>query len=326
MNQYSLNECKWFPFNDEPLLRGNWYVPKFCDPQVIVPAESPDGKWHMFLHSWIGIHHFISESGIAWEPKKMIVLRGHYPFIFHEGDRYYLLYEKHDYNIIHAAIKHADEKNENCSRIEISSSRDLVNWSRPKTILDSKSVSYAHDFVKRTCISRPQLIKIGEIYRLYFGASEVVLPDTKNKTGRYLGFAESHRPDSDFQIIREKPLLEPDPDDVWTNLACGSVRIISAKDKIYALQCGFYWDPELCKSSSATFVLSSDDGLNFTRCGEEPIIRPQTQGWASGYIKNCDVSFMNEEKCWYCYFSACGRKNTLFSKESIGLFIGNSPG
>lgn len=325
MDRFSLKDCQWFPFNDEPLLKGNWYVPKLCDPQVIIPSDSPDGKWHMFLHSWIGIHHFVSESGIAWEPKKMIVLRGHYPFIFHEKNRYYLLYEKHDYNIPGAAIRRADEKNENCSRIELCSSHDLESWSTPRTILDSRDVPYAHDYVKRTSISRPQLIKTGDIYRLYFGASEVVLPDTKFKTGRYFGFAESSSLNTDFKIISEKPLLVPDPDDIWTNMATGSVKIVQHEEKIFALQCGYYWNPEECKTSSSAFILSSEDGLEFSRCTEKPILMPQAQGWADGYIKNCDVNFMPEERCWYCYFSASGRKNSLFSTESIGLFIGNCP-
>ncbi len=325
MSRNSLKDCIWFPFNDEPLLKGNWYVPKLCDPQVIVPSKSPDGKWHMFLHSWIGIHHFISESGIAWEPKKMIVLRGHYPFIFIENDTYYLLYEKHDYNIPQAAIRRANEKNENCSRIEIRHSRNLQNWSSPETILDSRSVPYAHDYVKRTCVSRPQLIKLNDIYRLYFGASEVVLPDSKHKTARYTGYAESQNLTSEFRINTSDPLFEPEPDDSWTNLACGSVKIVKDVDKVFALQCGYYWDAETCKSSSSALLLSSEDGLHFTRCSEKPFLMPQTKGWAEGYIKNCDVNYMVDEKCWYCYFSACSGKNTLFSKESIGLFIGNCP-
>lgn len=325
MAQYSLKDCSWFPFNDEPLLSGNWYVPRFCDPQVIIPTDSPDGKWHMFVHSWIGIHHFKSDSGIAWEPEKMVVARGHYPFIFREDGHYVLLYEKHDYNIARAAIRRANERNENCSRIEMRVSQNLVSWSEPVTILDSRNIAYAHDYVNRANISRPQLIKINNVYRLYFGASEVTLLDTKEKTGRYVGYAESVSLNEPFELKSQKPLLEPQPDDEWTNMACGSFKIVQHEDEIQAIQCGYYWNPDLAKTGSAAFVLTSEDGLHFTRCGDKPIIMPQNEGWADTYIKNCDVNFMPDEKCWYCYFSACNKSKGVLTKESVGLFIGNYP-
>ena len=69
--------CSWFPFSDEPLVHGLGSAPRFCDPQVLMPEQSCDGKWHMFFHSWIGVHHFISDSGIQWEPRRMIEVRGH---------------------------------------------------------------------------------------------------------------------------------------------------------------------------------------------------------------------------------------------------------
>ena len=88
-----LEKCRWFPFSDEPLLVGKDYIPKICDPQILLPQQSCDGKWHMFFHSWLGLHHFISSSGIAWEPRKMIEIRGHSPFIFMEDENYYRAFD-----------------------------------------------------------------------------------------------------------------------------------------------------------------------------------------------------------------------------------------
>ena len=60
-----LPNCSWFPFSDEPVLQGLWYVPRLEDPAFLFPEESTDGKWHLFAHSWLGIHHFIASSGIV---------------------------------------------------------------------------------------------------------------------------------------------------------------------------------------------------------------------------------------------------------------------
>ena len=50
--------ASWFPFSDEPVIKGLWYVPRLSSPVFLFPEESPDGKWHLFAHSWLGIQHY----------------------------------------------------------------------------------------------------------------------------------------------------------------------------------------------------------------------------------------------------------------------------
>ena len=324
----SPESCSWFPFSDEPLVQGVAYAPRFCDPQVLLPEQSCDGKWHMFFHSWIGIHHFISDSGIEWEPRKMIELRGHSPFIFTEGEKYYLIYEKHEREVPFVGHKRADGGRETGSRIEIRSSTDLLVWSNSRLILDSTSVPYAGDYLKAPRVSRPQLIKINGVYRLYFGASHLLLPDTRQKVSRYFGYAESKDLFGPYKLPADRPLplIEPMPDDKWSNLGCGSIRIVPCGEDIYAFQCGVYWDPEAKRTHSALTMLKSSDGLKFSRCLEKPILMPSSRGWASSYIMGCDVHYRAVEKNWYCYFSANeehGRQHSVY--ESVGLLLGALP-
>ena len=72
-------------------------------------------------------------------------------------------------------------------------------------------------------------------------------------------------------------------------------------------------------------LLKSSDGYNWERCSNEPILVPSERGWASSYIMGCDVHYKEDEKCWYCYFSASGGTKLFFKMESIGLLIGNVP-
>ena len=321
--------CSWFPFSDEPLVQGVSYAPRFCDPQVLMPEQACDGKWHMFFHSWIGIHHFISDSGIEWEPRKMIEVRGHSPFIYIENEKYYLIYEKHEREIPFVGNKRADGGRETGSRIEMRSSTDLLVWSKPRLILDSRTVPYASDYLKAPRVSRPQLLKTANGYRLYFGASHLILPDTSQKVSRYFGYAESDQLLGPYKLSEKAaPLIQALPDDKWSNLGCGSIRIVPHEDKIYAFQCGVYWDPETAKTHSALTMLRSDDGLSFKRCLDKPILMPSSHGWASSYIMGCDVHYRPEEKNWYCYFSANeehGKKGILSIYESVGLILGALP-
>ena len=321
-----LEKCRWFPFSDEPLLVGKDYIPKICDPQILLPQQSCDGKWHMFFHSWLGLHHFISSSGIAWEPRKMIEIRGHSPFIFMEDENYYLIYEKHDRNIPFVSRRTGEGKRDSYSCIEMRTSTDLVTWSKPRLLLDGRTIPFAGDYLRYPRISRPQLIRAGDEYRLYFGASHLVLPDTKQKVSRYFGCVSSSSLTGPYRMTRpDQPLLEPIPDDRWSNLGCGSIRVIPCGDVLYAFQCPVYWDSAKKRTSSCMLLLKSEDGYQWERCSNEPILVPSERGWASSYIMGCDVHYKADEKCWYCYFSASGNRKFMFKMESIGLLIGSVP-
>ncbi|NCC64369.1 MAG: hypothetical protein EOM15_06920, partial [Spirochaetia bacterium] len=194
-NIAAFSKISWYPFSDEPVIRSLWYMSRLCDPFFLLPSQSPDKKWHLFGHTWVGIVHFISENGISWEPKKMIVLRGHSPSIYQENGVYYLIYEKHNASLPalnKGRLKRRDQEKISFSRFEICSSTDLILFSEPKILLDSREVPFAQDDLKKPRISRPQIIKDDKgIYRLYFGASHLSLPDTHQKTSRHFALALS---------------------------------------------------------------------------------------------------------------------------------------
>ena len=45
---------------------GDWVI---GDPTVLLPEESPDGRWHMFAYGVMGIHHLTSEDGLTWRTR-----------------------------------------------------------------------------------------------------------------------------------------------------------------------------------------------------------------------------------------------------------------
>ncbi len=319
-----LEDCSWFPFNDEPVINSEDYATSFSNPQVLLPSESCDGKWHMFFHSWIGIHHFISDSGIAWKPRKMVEVKGQFPFIYREKENYYLLYEKHDTSLF--ASKNNPTRGYKNSRIELRSSTDLITWSKPRVLLEAKDVPFAGDYVPNPRVSNPQLVKTGNTYRLYFGASSVEMPDTSQKFSRYFSFAESNDIKGHYSLgVYSKILIESEPDDLYSNLACGYVKVLKLENSFYAFQCSAFWDDKKKKTSSNLLLLKSTDGLYWQRCKDKPLLTTSDYGWSDTYIMSCDVHYSEAERNWYCYFSSVGHNSKKQEKESIGLFLGTVP-
>lgn len=324
---FSIEDASWYPFSDEPLVEGHLYAPKFCDPRLLLPENSCDEKWHLFFHSWIGIHHFTSDSGIVWEPRKMIEVRGHSPFIFQENENFYLLYEKHERTVpivSQKSITRRGEKSITRSRIEMRSSSDLISWSKPRLLLDSSEVPCAIDYLKEPHISRPQLVKKGNEYLLFFGASHLILPDTRQKVSRYFCCASSNSIEGPYRILNDgKPIIESNGNDEWCSLGVGSIKVFSSNGIYYGLHCPVRWNVKKNSTETNLLLLKSENGINWERVSEKPILTPSAKGWSSSYIMSCDAQYKKDEKCWYCFFSANGDTVHCQKRESIGLLLGN---
>lgn len=324
----SFTRTSWFPFSDKPVMRSLWYMPRLCDPFFLFPDESPDGKWHLFGHTWVGIEHFISENGISWQPRKMIELRGHSPTVFFEDGMWYLLYEKHNASFVplKKRFRKIHQEKTHSSRFEMRSSSDLILFSEPKIILDSKDVPFASDGLSKPRISRPQIFRDKQGYRLYFGASHVVLEDTKQKATRHFALAMSPRLEGPYALANEgQPLLSPDPDDQYRNMACGSIKVVQALDGYVGLECAMHWNKRKAKTTSSLLQLESPDGLVWKTSFRSVILPTPERGWASRYIVSCDLRYKSEEGCWYCYYSANSHRRWLMVRESIGLLLGKDP-
>ncbi len=311
-----IEKAYWYSFSDEPILtRGSL---RLCDPSYILPEESPDGLWHMFAHTWVGLEHLTSTSGLEWKRQHIIVMRGHSPFIFREGSIYYLFYETHSRTTLN---KNKDSYLKS-SRIMVTTSTDLQLWSEPKLVLDSTKITRAQYKDGNVRISRPQIIEKGGVYRLYFGAGETRMYDTGQKATARLMYAESDFLDHDYRVNPE-PILDIDGDDEYRNLAVGSVHIVQCSDGVAAFECVYAYDKKRNKSTTNILLLTSTDGVDFKF---NKVIQPTPEsGWASRYITSLDVRYKESEKSWYCYYSANGiKKYWIFSrvKESLGLLLG----
>ncbi len=316
-----LKEASWFPFSDEPVIKGLWYVPRLSCISFLFPEESIDQKWHLFAHSWLGIQHYSSDSGIMWEPVQMVQLRGKHPFLFKDKNQYHLIYERHGALIpfVERLSKKGKKEHIKGSHIEMRSSSDLNVWSEPKVLFKATDALCASDYLKNPLIGHPQLIKVDGGYRLYFGASKVGFNPS---SARYICSAFSKNIDGPYELESEVPILEANPNSKYSNLAVGRLSIYKEDQQYIGFQNGRYWDDDKKKESSAITIVESNDGLSFSECDAKPVLTPVENSWASKHIVSCDVRYKKDEDCWYCYYSATGQRKGLLVKESIGLMIG----
>lgn len=309
----TLTDASWYAYSDEPIGSGHWYTGGLCDPFFIMPEEAPDGIWHLFAHTWAGIMHYTSHSGFDWKEEHLAVLRGHSPFIYRFAeDSYCLLYETHDRE--YGKKKGSKSRS---SRIEMRTSSDLALWSAPRVLLDSADIPFASEG-KRRRISSPQLVSWQGHLRLYFGASESDMYDTKRRCAVYLGYAEAEDITSLF-IPSDQPLLEGDPDGTKANLALGNVRIIPCADGFAALACSYSYDSVNRRSTAPLLLYTSTDGLSFHFC--RTLITPSSDGWMSSYITSASAQYRAAEASWYCYFSA-EEKKSFIQKHTTGGKLG----
>ena len=319
-----LLEASWYPFSDEPVIPDVWYVPRLSSPTFLFPEESPDGKWHLFAHSWLGIQHYTSDSGIRWDPMGVVQVRGKFPFLFKERGLFHIVYERHGRPIPFAEklTKRMRKNHVVDSHIEMRSSSDLFLWSEPRNLLEAKEILCAGDYMRKPFISHPQLLAVDGGYRLYFGASKV---GRNPSSPRYICSAFSAKLDNPFVLEGPEPLIEAVADDRYRSLAPGRLGVYKGSELYVALQNGRYWDEKRQKEVSGMSVLSSKDGLNWERRKGAPALVPAEKGWASAHIIGADIRYKSDEECWYCYFSATDDKKYGFFRESVGLLIGKIP-
>ena len=283
-------------YENNPIIKPMGPTRIVADPTILEPHESPDGLWHMFTSTDFRISHWKSEDGIHWEHVRNYFWSSYTQWIYAEGGRYYLFYQKMRWPI--------------SGRIVVRISEDLEEWSKPIEILkgtlkwEKRRIGYS--------VRNPCLLKVGEEYWLYYSGGTVFLPKLGWSEPKHIGLAKSKKILGPYKKL-EKPILSPDPNHKYRHLACGGMRVYKFKDVKYfiGLENGFYYD-EAGKTRSAILLLASEDGIHWKDV--MPLILP-SKGWKRGLVFQLDVVRIDDEL--WIYYNA--RSGFRIGSESIGL-------
>ncbi|MGB8647877.1 MAG: glycosyl hydrolase family 43 [Anaerolineae bacterium] len=298
----------WVEGQANPLIQPPFPSLLIADPTFLPSAMTPDQQWHLFAHSLMGIHHFTSPDGNAWTRHRGLVsalsLR---PFLFIDGLRYYLFYEKV------LGLNPFPQ-----SRMEVRVSTDLWKWSAPTTIMEP-SLPWHREGGHYGNVGNPCVIRDDQGFRLYYSAGLVYLKDCRFCEPKYIGIATSPTLTGHY-LPRTSPILQPDPDDPYMNLGAGAIKVVQTVDGYVGFQNGIYWDPVQDHSGSAIRLLHSPDGDQWTIPKKEPILKPG-KGWKKSHVYALDIRRVEGQ--WRFYFNA--RSGWLTGREGIGYAIGTRP-
>lgn len=301
---------EWRLDERNPLIAPPWPSPVIADPTFVVPEQSPDGRWHLFAHSLMGVHHHTSPDGVTWERGRTIARNALRAHLVAADAGYRLLYEKCRAMVPIGPVPWA-------SRIDVRSSSDLATWSPPRTVL-RPSLPWHAEPGRGRAVGNPCLLRVDGGWRLYYSAGLVLLEDCGFCEPRHIGVAEAASPDGPF-VPLGTPLLSPEPGDRWTNLGAGAVKVFAVRDGYVALQNGIYLDPETGHSGSAVLALESSDGLAWERSRAEPVLRPGGAPWMRSHVYAVDLH--EHEGALYLYFNARSGWHWREGREAIGRAV-----
>ncbi len=302
----------WRFYEHNPVIAPPGLSPVIADPTVLTPEKAPDGRWHLFAHALPGVYHYVSDDGLSWEKPRLLFRHAMRPFIFCDNGVYVLLYER--YRAFHIYLSMLPMRWR--SRIEARTSRDLVTWSKPVTLL-SPSLAWHSDPRYGDSVSNPCLVKSGSEHHLYYSASLVRVEDCGFNEPLHIGLARAkcimgpYAPDP-------SPLMSPDPRDPWCNLGCGSVKVIPCSDGLVAFRNGIYIGRD-GRSGSAICLLESGDGTSWKYALPGPVLAP-SEGWMRSHIYACDFAASGGEA--RLYFNARNDWHWTKGKEHIGVLVG----
>jgi len=322
-----------------PLIQPPAFSPVIADPSFLFPEETATGSWVLFAHSAWGIHRYLSQDGLAWEDRGLVIQNAMRPFVRRlqarngdgrgagggQGDpesrAFYLFYEA--YPPLALALTALPGRRRWRSRIAHSRSADLVSWSRPETVLKPE-LPWMRDPALGDSVSNPCLVEDGEGgWRLYHSASLVWIEDCGFCEPRFIACAAGPSPAGPFAPA-PGPLLDPATDTLPGVLGAGAMKALRLSDGWIGLQNKIYRDSE-GQSRSAIFLLKSTDGLDWRPAGQEPLIAP-APGWTSSHVYACDCRFRAEDGLCYLYFNARDGWSMKSGIERIGRITGKPSG
>lgn len=282
-----------------------------ADPSLLTPEVSHDKKWHMFLHTTLGVYQFASEDGINFEKVQKITGRAMRPNINRIGDTYYLFYERtrslfmNALNVVNLAKWH--------SEIFVTTSKDLINWSVHK-----KVIGHTKDYEnskRGMAISNPFLLQVDGKNRLYYSCGMTYIDDCKFCEPTHISFAESDMLTKGY-VSAEKPLISPDKNSRYLNLCSGCLKVYKLSDGYIGIQNGIFEKDG--KSHSAIFLMSSPDGLDFKF--EKMLVEPgivNGKDWMKQFVYASHLVRVGNKL--RLYFNARDTSNPVLGRECIGF-------
>jgi hypothetical protein len=269
------------------------------DPSVVLPDDAPDGTWHLFANTLLGIQHYTSQDGLGWVRHHKVG----------PGFRAYVVGSRGDFRMFYEHFTVPQFR----SHVAVRCSEDLWSWGPGRVVL-APSLGWEMGRVSRN-VGNPCVVPVDGGYRLYYSAGVVFHKDLGFCEPRHIGVAHSASIDGPYEKNPE-PLIPLDPEDPYRNRGAGAIKVIRGEGRwpFLGFNNGIYRDAA-GKTRSAILLMTSSDGLDWQQHFDEPIVAPGGTGWKKALVYQLDVKRVGDEL--WMYYNA--RSGWRFGKERIGL-------
>lgn len=301
----------------QPLIAPPFFSPIIADPAVVPPTQSPDGRWHLFAHSALGIHHHESADGLHWEAQGLAVWHGMRASVLRYAGAWWLYYEEYPaFGLSRTALPEALHTPWH-SWISRRRSVDLIHWSDAEPVL-APTLPWQRSRYG-SAVGNPCVVQMSETsgpqkWALYYSGGLVFIPDCGFTEPSAIGRATAPSPEGPW-TIEPTPLLVPDAKDPAMNLSAGSIKVLRASDGFVGFQNAITWVDG--HSTSAIYLLWSVDGRQWTRAAK-PVLAPGSLSWRRSHVYACDVRFDAKSSSWWMFYNARDNWHISKGKEAIG--------
>jgi hypothetical protein len=296
----------------QPLLQPPRFSPIIADPALVMPAQSPDQRWHLFAHSAWAIHHFSSDDGLQWHEQDIACWDAMRGFVLPADGGWWLYYEAYPaFALVRTALPEALRVPWK-SWIARRFSHDLQNWGDEQIMLEA-SLPWQQNALG-AAVGNPCVVQLADArWALYYSGGLVLIPDCGFTEPYGIGRALADTPAGPW-IAEPEPLLIPDKADDALNLSAGAIKVLRTRDGYVGFQNAISWQNG--HSTSAIFLLWSSDGQLWQR-SEQPLLAPSS-GWQRSHVYACDVRFNSQDGRWWLFYNARDDWPMDRGKEAIG--------
>lgn len=309
--------ASWYSLNESELFSDRLFFSRMRYPSIVLPEDSPDGSYHMFTSSFFFLNHYTSTTALEWKKKDFFSPYTHSPQLYREGGVYYMLSESHDRQMESRKTKDVTKRG---SKIYLSQSSDLDKWTEESVVLDAKKISQASFRQRPSRIYGAHIVPWNGRYRIYFGAGDVCLFDSKVKVSSVLMYAESQFIEGPYKV-NAQPVLSIAPDSAYMSLAVGHCFVYPCSDALVLIASSQYFDKKEKRSRSALLLFISRDGNEFSFV--RPLFFLPDTPWANVALTSSCLIYVAEDDSFYLYYTASGRRKRMLPKtECMGLLIG----
>lgn len=307
--------------NGQALIEPPFYSPVLADPTLVMPAQSPDQRWHLFAHSALGILHYSADEPTRWHAHGLVVWHGMRAFVLCHDDAYWLYYEAYaPFALARTALPETlrtQWRSWLCRRRSV----NLTDWGPAEIVLTPSRPWHGNQLGQAT--GNPCVVRLSDTpgpaqWGLYYSGGLVFIPDCGFTEPYAIGRATAPSPAGPWQAEPE-PLISPAPTDAALNLSAGSLKVLRVADGFVGFQNAIAWVDDAAggHSTSVIYLLWSGDGRTWQRHAT-PVLAPGAPHWRRSHIYACDVRCDERNGDWWLFYNARDDWPMSRGKEAIG--------